>query len=128
MHSKDSNQRDELKDGYIKTIATFCRDKETKIIRSVLENCTRTAEEQKNKFIKPYAIIEALLNDDNFKLDVDKTALIIEWFIKRNVDEVGIELKEFIKESLTLKVVSFKFLANILCKLSLQYFATSIPE
>ena len=94
MHSKNINQRDELKDDYIKTIATFCRDKEAKIIRSVLENCTRTAEEQKNKFIKPYAIIEALLNDDKFKLDVDKTKLIIEWFINRNVDELGIELKE----------------------------------
>ncbi len=94
MHSKDGNQRDELKDDYIKTIATFCCDKDAKIIRSVLENCTRTAEEQKNKFIKPYAIIEALLNDDNFKLDDDKTALIIEWFIKHNVNELGIELTE----------------------------------
>ncbi len=86
--------KDELKDDYIKTIATFCRDKETKIIRSVLENCTRTAEEQKNKFIKPYAIIEALLNDENFKLDADKAKLMINWFSKYNVDELGIELKE----------------------------------
>ena len=87
--------KDELKNDYIKTIAMFCRDKETKIIRSVLENCTRTAEEQKNKFIKPYAIIEALLNDDNFKLDADKAKLMINWFSKYNVDELGIELKEY---------------------------------
>lgn len=44
--------------------------------------------------IKLYAIIEALLNSENFKLDTDKTALIVEWFIKYNVNELGIELKE----------------------------------
>ena len=90
----EGKNKDELKNDYIKTIATFCRDKETKIIRYVLESCTRTAEEQKNKFIKPYAIIEALLNDENFKLDAEKTALIIEWLVKYDVNALGIELKE----------------------------------